>query len=58
MYVFDIEHISLMDINELIDKGVRFCLASQESGKELMDVEDYLNEIQENILEDYLCRQE
>lgn len=58
MYVFDIEHISLMDVNELIDKGVRFRLASKESGNELMNVEDYLNETQENILKDHLCRQE
>lgn len=40
---FNVEDVSLLDINALIDKGVRFTLVTDDYEGDITKVEDYLN---------------
>lgn len=44
LFTFDIEKISLLDINNLIDKGKRFCLESGLTEDEYDDIEESLKD--------------
>lgn len=41
-----------MDINDLIDKGYRFNLVTPKDGKDIDDIESYLNEREINQLDE------
>lgn len=39
---FNIEEVSVLDINDLIDKNLRFKLVTEENGTNIQKVEEYL----------------
>lgn len=43
LLAFNVEDVSLLDINALIDKGQRFTLVTDDYDGEITKVEEYLN---------------